>query len=355
MTIRERLFALRDEEYAAFHGRLVPNIPGEKIIGVRIPALRTIAAEIKGSREAEEFITSLPHDFLEENNLHALLINAEKDYNTCLKLLRDFLPQLDNWASCDLLRPSCFGKNRKALAAEVRGWLSSDAPYTVRFGLETLMTQYLDGDFCEEYLTLAAGVESGDYYVKMMQAWYFAEALVKQPQSALPFMERRVLPLWVHNKAIQKALESRRISEEQKQYLKALKRREGAVEVAAALIWEDGKFMICRRPPHKTRGMLWEFPGGKLEKGETPKEALVRECKEELDITVSVQDVFISLFHKYPDMTVHLTLFNCAVASGTPKLLEHSEIKYITPSEINLYDFCPADGEILEKLKECRQ
>ncbi len=121
-------------------------------------------------------------------------------------------------------------------------------------------------------------------------------------------------------------------------------------EVVAALIWQGERFMICQRPPHKARGLLWEFVGGKVEPGETKEQALIRECREELDVTLSVQDVFMDVVHQYPDLTVHLTVFNAAIAEGIPQRLEHNDIRWITPAEIPNYDFCPADVEILEKI-----
>ena len=123
-------------------------------------------------------------------------------------------------------------------------------------------------------------------------------------------------------------------------------------EVVAALVWRDDKFMICQRSAHKARGLLWEFVGGKVEPGETKEQALIRECREELAVTISVGDVFMDVTHEYPDLTVHLTLFNATISDGTPQLLEHNDIKWITPSEIPNYEFCPADLEILEKICE---
>ena len=124
------------------------------------------------------------------------------------------------------------------------------------------------------------------------------------------------------------------------------------IDVVAALIWDNDKFMICQRPRHKARGLLWEFVGGKVEPGETKEEALIRECREELDVTISVGDVFIDVIHEYPDITVHLTLFNATIAGGVPQKMEHNDIRWITPSEIPYYEFCPADEEILEKITE---
>lgn len=124
------------------------------------------------------------------------------------------------------------------------------------------------------------------------------------------------------------------------------------VEVVAALIWDDGRFLICQRPAHKARGLLWEFVGGKVEPGETKAQALIRECREELAVTLAVGAVFMDVVHRYPDLTVHLTLLNATIAEGVPQMLEHNDIRWITPEEIGNYDFCPADVEILHKITE---
>lgn len=221
--IQQRLFALRDEKYQKFTAGLIPSLPGELIIGVRAPALRALAKELKGSSEAEDFMKALPHEYYEENNLHAALIGHIRDFDACLQALEDFLPFVDNWSTCDALRPKALAKNKARLMERVQLWLRSGRTYTVRFAIGMLMSHFLDGDFREDYLALAASVRSEEYYIRMMQAWYFATALAKQYESALVYIEGRKLDAWVHNKSIQKARESFRVSLEHKEYLKTLK------------------------------------------------------------------------------------------------------------------------------------
>ena len=221
--IQQRLFALRDEKYQKFTAGLIPSLPGELIIGVRAPALRALAKELKGSSEAEDFMKALPHEYYEENNLHAALIGHIRDFDACLQALEDFLPFVDNWSTCDALRPKALAKNKARLMERVLLWLRSGRTYTVRFAIGMLMSHFLDGDFREDYLALAASVRSEEYYIRMMQAWYFATALAKQYESALVYIEGRKLDAWVHNKSIQKARESFRVSLEHKEYLKTLK------------------------------------------------------------------------------------------------------------------------------------
>lgn len=221
--IRERLFEMQDPGYRDFHAALIPNVDKEKIIGVRTPALRKYARELRGSAEAEEFLCALPHEYYDENNLHGMLISEIKDYADCVAALDRFLPHVDNWATCDLTSPKVFKKHRAALIADIRRWIASGETYTVRFGMEMLMTHFLDEDFKEEYLAWVADVRSEEYYVRMMQAWYFATALAKQYEAAVVYIEQRRLESWTHNKAIQKARESFRVSDERKAYLKTLK------------------------------------------------------------------------------------------------------------------------------------
>lgn len=223
MSIRETLFSLRDEKFAAFQAKLIPNIAPERIIGVRTPALRKLAKTLHGSGEAEEFLKALPHEFFEENNLHAFLLCGMKDFDACVQEVEAFLPYVDNWATCDQLRPKAFARNKQALLPHIRSWLDSDREYTRRFGIGMLMSHFLDEDFREEYLSLVSDIRSEEYYVNMMIAWYFATALAKQYEAALPYLENRRLAPWVHNKAIQKAVESFRVSEEHKTYLRTLK------------------------------------------------------------------------------------------------------------------------------------
>ena len=223
MSIRETLFSLRDEKFAAFQARLIPNVAPERIIGVRTPALRKLAKTLRGSGEAEEFLKALPHDFFEENNLHAFLLCEMKDFDACVQAVEDFLPYVDNWATCDQMSPGVFRKNKQALLPYIRCWIASERCYTRRFGTGMLMSHFLDEDFREEYLRLVSDERSEEYYVNMMIAWYFATALAKQYEAALPYLENRRLDPWVHNKTIQKALESFRVSDEQKKLLRTLK------------------------------------------------------------------------------------------------------------------------------------
>ena len=223
MSIRETLFSLRDEKFAAFQARLIPNVAPERIIGVRTPALRKLAKTLRGSGEAEEFLKALPHDFFEENNLHAFLLCEMKDFEACVQAVEDFLPYVDNWATCDLMSPKIFKKHLPELREQILVWMASSHTYTIRFGIEMLMTFYLDEQFQPEYLDWVAGVRSEEYYVNMIIAWYFATALAKQYDATLPFIQEHRLDPWTHNKAIQKAIESYRITDEQKAYLRSLK------------------------------------------------------------------------------------------------------------------------------------
>ena len=220
MNIKDELFKLQDAEYRDFHARLVPNLDKEAIIGVRLPQLRALAKKIKP--QAAEFLAALPHKYYEENTLHAILIAEISDFDECVKELNKFLPYVDNWATCDTMRPKSFKKNRKKLISEIENWLKSSHTYTVRFGVGMLMTHFLDGDFDKKYLERVSRIKSDEYYINMMLAWYFATALAKKWEAALPYLEEKRLPKWVHNKAIQKARESYRITQEQKGYLKNL-------------------------------------------------------------------------------------------------------------------------------------
>ena len=227
LSLRERLFALQDKKYRAFSASLIPNVPEERIIGVRTPALRQLAREFGKTPEAELFLKSLPHLYLEEYAVHSALAAEIKDYDRLIAALDELLPYVDNWATCDMLSPKLFKKHPAGLIGDIRRWMDSPEPYTVRFGMGMLMAHYLDDGFRPEYLDWVAEIRSQEYYVNMMAAWYFATALAKQYDSALPYLEERRLPLWTHNKAIQKAVESRRISEDQKAYLRTLRRKQG--------------------------------------------------------------------------------------------------------------------------------
>ena len=221
--IRERLFALRDEKNAAFAAKLIPNIPPETILGARTPALRKLAKELYREGKSGAFMLELPHAYFEENGLHAFFLEQERDFLRCLKGVERFLPFVDNWATCDSLNPPVFKKHRADLLEQVRVWLASDQPYTVRFGIKMLMSHFLEEDFREEQLEQVSVIESEEYYVNMMRAWYFATALAKQWEATLPLLEERRLDPWTHRKTIQKAVESYRITDEQKAYLKTLK------------------------------------------------------------------------------------------------------------------------------------
>ena len=222
-AVFQRLSELSDPTYRDFHAGLIPNISPETILGVRVPALRKLARELRGSPEAQEFMAALPHEYYDENCLHGLLINDIKDFGATVSALDAFLPYVDNWAVCDLISPRSFKSRPPELAAHVRRWLESSHSYTVRFGIGVLMSFYLDEDFEPAQLEAVAERCCEEYYVNMMVAWYFATALAKQPEAALPYIENRRLSRWTHNKAIQKSIESRRIPDETKTYLKTLR------------------------------------------------------------------------------------------------------------------------------------
>ena len=223
MEMQNRLFELQDKKYADFQYKLTPTVPRELFIGVRVPKLRALAKSYSREKEAVEFMQVLPHHYYDENMLHGLLISEIKDYEKCVAAVEKFLPYVDNWAVCDLLSPKVFQKHKQELIQKIREWIASAHVYTCRFGMKMLMSHFLDADFKEEYLELPARVHSDDYYVNMMIAWYFATALAKQLDAAIPYIEDRRLDVWVHNKTIQKARESYRIAEERKEYLKSLK------------------------------------------------------------------------------------------------------------------------------------
>lgn len=222
--ITKELFALRDEAYFQFHKKLIPEIQEERIIGVRTPALRTYAKELAKRPEAYDFLQELPHTYYEENNLHgALLSLLYKDVESYLCELEKFLPYIDNWATCDMMGPKIFKKNLPLVYEYVKKWIASEDTYTVRFGVVTLLGYFLEDAFEPEMLDLAAGIHSEEYYIKMAVAWYFSIALVKQYDAAIPYLQKQIMPTWTHNKAIQKAIESRQIDTETKKYLRTLK------------------------------------------------------------------------------------------------------------------------------------
>ena len=223
MKAQELLFQLQDKSYRDFHSKLIPTIPVETIIGVRIPAIRKLAKEYGKDPGSVEFLKQLPHTYYDENILHALLVAEIKDYEVCVKEVERFLPYVDNWAVCDIFSPKVFRKNKDKLIDKIREWTASDHPYTCRFGMEMLMTHFLDEDFRVEYLEIPATVHSEEYYVNMMIAWFYATALAKQWDATIGYIEDQRLDTWTHNKTIQKARESYRITPEQKEYLKTLK------------------------------------------------------------------------------------------------------------------------------------
>ena len=221
--IRTHLFELQDEGYRAFQAKLMPTMSVSDVIGVRTPALRKYAKELMKGKEVSEFFGDLPHEFFDENQLHAFLISEMKDFASCIGEVCRFLPYVDNWATCDQMSPKVFKKHKEELLPYIYEWIESDAVYTVRFAVGMLMEHFLDADFDVKYLKAVAAVRSEEYYINMMIAWYFATALAKQYEAALPYIEEKRLAPWTHNKTIQKCAESYRITAEQKAYLKTLK------------------------------------------------------------------------------------------------------------------------------------
>lgn len=224
-TIQEHLLSIQDIPYRDFHAKLMPTIEKDRIIGIRVPVLRAYAKEVVKTTDVEPFLSNLPHYYYEENNLHAFIIGMTKDFAACLSQMEAFLPYIDNWATCDMGAPKAFAKQKEKLLPHIEQWLGSTHTYTVRFGINMLMRLFLDQDFKVEYAEKVAAVKSEEYYVNMMIAWYFATALAKQYDAIIPFLEQPVLETWTHNKTIQKACESYRITPEQKKYLRTLKRK----------------------------------------------------------------------------------------------------------------------------------
>ena len=223
MTVYERLIACSDEQYKEFQSKLVPNIPKETVLGVRTPDMRRIAKEIRGTEEADAFLLELPHRYYEENQVHFFLIAMIKDFDRCVQAVENFLPYVDCWPVCDSSSPKVFTKNHEKLLPLIRKWIGSDHVYTVRFGIRMLMNEFLGDDFKPEYLAWVAGVPGENYYIRMMVAWYFATALAKQYDESVVYIEKRRLEPWTHKKAIQKAVESYRVTEAHKEYLKMLR------------------------------------------------------------------------------------------------------------------------------------
>ena len=221
--IIERLFSLQDKEYGVLQARTIPSVDKERIIGVRTPALRSFAKELAKESDADTFLTSLPHYYFEENQLHAFMVSLEKDFARCIARVEEFLPYVDNWATCDQFSPVAFKKEPEKLLPYIDAWIKSAKTYTVRFAIGMLMQHFLDESFDLKYADMVAAVRSEEYYINMMIAWYFATALAKQYEAVLPYIEEKRLADWTHNKAIQKAIESYRITPEQKGYLRKLK------------------------------------------------------------------------------------------------------------------------------------
>ena len=223
--IRKELFLLQDVPYRDFQAKLIPNVPAESMIGVRTPALRSLAKQLAKQEEISVFLRELPHRYFDENQLHAFILSEWKDYARCMEGVRRFLPFVDNWATCDQLSPKVFRKHRPELLESIREWLSSGQTYTLRFAVGMLMEHFLDEDFDPVYPEMVARIRSEEYYVNMMVAWYFATALAKQYDAVLPYIEDRRLDGWTHNMTIRKAVESYRISEDRKAVLKSMRIR----------------------------------------------------------------------------------------------------------------------------------
>ena len=221
--LHKELKKLQDEKYRDMQVKIIPTVKPESIIGVRTSELKAMAKEILKSGDYKDFLSDLPHKYFEENQLHAFILSGMKDADECFEELEKFLPYVDNWATCDQMSPKIFKKHKDELLKRVKVWIASDEPYTIRFGVGMLMEHFLDDDFDAKYPAMVAKLRSDEYYVNMMIAWYFATALAKQYDSILPYIEKKKLDKWTHNKAIQKSVESYRITDEQKMYLKTLK------------------------------------------------------------------------------------------------------------------------------------
>ena len=237
-SIQRKLFSLQDKQYRDFQKTLIPTVASNSVIGVRTPELKKLAKEYYKDKDIEKFLNDLPHKYFDENQLHAFIISEEKDFNTCILYIEKFLPYIDNWATCDQLSPKCFKKNKDKLLKYINKWIKSKKAYVVRFAIEMLMSHYLDEDFDKKYNDLVSNLkfkskynavdiklDSDKYYVEMMIAWYFATALAKQYKLTLPYIKRKKLNPWTHNKTIQKAIESYRISEQHKKELRSLKEK----------------------------------------------------------------------------------------------------------------------------------
>ena len=221
--IENELFKLQDKKYQEFQAKLIPTRNPNTIIGVRTPELRKYSKVLLKNNEYKEFLKELPHKYFDENQLHAFIISGIKDYDECINYVNQFLPYIDNWATCDQMSPKIFKKNHDILLKEIMNWIKSKETYIIRFGIGMLMQHFLDEDFTPEYLEWVSNIESEEYYVNMMIAWYFATALAKKYEVTISYIENKRLDSWCHNKTIQKAIESYRITPEQKEYLRSLK------------------------------------------------------------------------------------------------------------------------------------
>ncbi len=211
--IIQRLLSLRDEKYREFNAKLIPTVEKSKLLGVRMPDIRSLAAQIYKSRSYSEFISAVPHEYHEENLLHASIVERIPDFDECMTEIERFLPYVDNWAVCDMFRPKCFVKNKSLILPKIYSWLDSESAYTVRFGIVMLMTHFLDADFKEEQAKRIAEIKSEHFYVKMAVAWYFATALAKQYKSVRPYFNRGVLDEEIRKMAVRKVRDSFRISQ----------------------------------------------------------------------------------------------------------------------------------------------
>ena len=223
--LHKELKKLQDLKYRDMQVKIIPTVEPSSIIGVRTPELKAMAKEILKSGDYEDFLNDLPHKYFEENQLHAFILSGMKDAASCFEELEKFLPYVDNWATCDQMSPKIFKKHKDELLKRVKEWIKSDETYTVRFGVGMLMEHFLDDDYDVKYPEMVSKLRSDEYYVNMMIAWYFATALAKQYDTIIPYIEKKKLDKWTHNKAIQKSVESYRITDEQKTYLKTLKVR----------------------------------------------------------------------------------------------------------------------------------
>ena len=221
--IREELFKLQDLKYRDFQGGLIPGTESDYMIGVRTPELRKLAKTYAKNENVAEFLKDVPHKYFDENQLHAFIVSEIKDFNLCVEEVNSFLPYVDNWATCDQMSPKVFKKNKKELLTYIEKWMDSKETYTIRFAIGMLMQHFLDEDFDEQYMDRISKVRSEEYYVNMMIAWYFATALAKQYDAAIPYIQEKKLDTWTHNKTIQKAVESYRIDSDTKEYLRSLK------------------------------------------------------------------------------------------------------------------------------------